>query len=172
MDTESESLIVTRPEGEWVGRVLPGLDLVLHLGGAATRGALAIAEVQFDVGVMIPPHLHRREDEYSMVVEGEIGVRSGDREVVVGPGCCVAKPRGYLHSIWNAGKVPARTIEVISPGGLEEYFSALSALAAAGPPDVAEVGELAARFALEFSDPEWLPGIVDRFDLTAPPARP
>ena len=55
------------------------------------------------------------EDEYSIVMEDEIGIRSGDREVVVGPGCYVAKPRGNLHAIWNAGRVPARTIEVISP---------------------------------------------------------
>jgi mannose-6-phosphate isomerase-like protein (cupin superfamily) len=171
MDTSPSQLAVTRPDEGWTGRLLPGLDVVLQLAGVATGGAVAMVELQFDVGVLIPPHLHRREDEYSIVIEGEIGIRSGDREVVVGPGCYVAKPRGYLHAIWNAGKAPARTIEVISPAGLEEYFRGLSGLAASGPPDVAEVGELAGRFELEFAQPDWLPDILHRFDLTPPPAR-
>src|SRR5690349_16581520 len=118
MDLSPAPLTVTRQDEGWTGRLLPGLDVVLQLAGAATGGAIAVVELQFDVGVLIPPHLHKREDEYSIVVDGQIGVRSGDREVVVGPGCYVAKPRGYLHAIWNAGKTPARTIEVLSPAGL------------------------------------------------------
>ena len=164
-------LTVMRHGEGWTGRLLPGLGVALKIAGADTDGALTIVELAFDVGVLIPPHLHRREDEYSFVLEGEIGVRSGDREVVVGPGCYVAKPRGHLHAIWNAGKVPARTLEVISPAGLDGYFRGLSELAASGPPEVAEVGELAQRFELEFGQPEWLPGLLDRFDLTPPPAR-
>jgi mannose-6-phosphate isomerase-like protein (cupin superfamily) len=67
----------------------------------------------------VPPHLHTREDEYSIVTEGQIGFRSGDREVVLGPGGYITKPRGELHTMWNAGPEPARMIEVISPAGFE-----------------------------------------------------
>jgi mannose-6-phosphate isomerase-like protein (cupin superfamily) len=172
MDTSAAvPLTVTRPDEGWTGGLVPGLGVVLKVAGPDTGGAITIVELQFDVGVLIPPHLHRREDEYSIVVEGEIGVRSGDREVVVGPGCYVAKPRSFVHAIWNAGKTPARTIEVISPAGFEEYFRGLSDLAASGRPGVADVVELAGRFELEFAQPEWLPELVNRFHLTPPPAR-
>jgi len=32
----------------------------------------------------VTPHTHTRDDEYSIVTEGQIGFRSGDREVVLG----------------------------------------------------------------------------------------
>jgi len=79
------------------------------LWGEDTGGALAIVEHPFKVGALVAPHLHTREDEYSIVTEGEIGFRSGDREVVLGPGGYITKPRGELHAMWNAGPVPARS---------------------------------------------------------------
>ena len=72
-------------------------------------------EHPFPVGALVTPHLHTREDGYSIVTEGEIGFRSGDREVVLGPGGYLTKPRGELHAMWHAGAVPARMIEIISP---------------------------------------------------------
>ena len=118
-----------------------------------------------------PPHLHTREDEFSIVTEGEIGFRSGDREVVLGPGGYITKPRGELHSMWNAGDIPARMIEVISPGGFEHFFREMTELAAAGPPPFADVQELGAKYGLEFGEPEWLPDIIGRYGLTPPPRR-
>jgi len=34
----------------------------------------------------------------------------------------ITKPRGQMHAMWNAGTVPGRIIEVITPGGFESYF--------------------------------------------------
>ncbi len=83
---------------------------------------MSIVEHPFPVGALVPPHLHTREDEYSIVTEGEIGFRSGDTEVVLGAGGYIVKPRHELHTMWNAGPVPARMIEVISPAGFEHFF--------------------------------------------------
>ena len=95
---------------------------MFKLWGHDTGGALSIVEHPFPVGALVPPHLHTREDEYSIVTEGEIGFRSGDREVVLGPGGYITKPRGELHAMWNAGTTPARMIEIISPAGFEHFF--------------------------------------------------
>jgi uncharacterized cupin superfamily protein len=95
---------------------------------------------RFPVGALVPPNLHTREDEYSIVTEGEIGFRSGDREAVLGAGGYITKPRGEMHAMWNAGDVPARMIEIISPAGFENFFYELSELVAAGPPDIAQIG--------------------------------
>ena len=50
-------------------------DIGVHfkLWGEDTGGALAIVEHPFPVGALVAPHLHTREDEYSIVTEGEIG---------------------------------------------------------------------------------------------------
>jgi uncharacterized cupin superfamily protein len=122
------------------------------------------------VGALVPPHLHTREDEYSIVTEGEIGFRSGDREVVLGAGGYITKPRGELHTMWNAGKVPARMIEIISPAGFEHFFAEVADALADGPPDPDDVAGLAERYGLQMSEPAWLPDLIGRYGLT-PPSR-
>jgi uncharacterized cupin superfamily protein len=117
----------------------------------------------------VPPHLHTREDEYSIVTEGQIGFRSGDREVVLGAGGYITKPRGELHTMWNAGGVPARMIEVISPAGFENFFREMADMVASGPPQFPDVAALAERYGLQFGRPEWLPDLISRYDLTPPP---
>ena len=57
-----------------------------------------------------------------------MGALFGDEEVVAGPGDLVFKPRDEWHTFWNAGETPARLLEIISPGGLEELFRWLDQL--------------------------------------------
>ena len=102
----------------WLGTI----GVVFKLWSADTGGAVSVVEHPFPVGALVPPHLHTREDEFSIVTEGEIGFRSGDREAVLGAGGYITKPRGELHTMWNAGTTPARMIEIISPGGFEGFF--------------------------------------------------
>ena len=129
-----------------------------------------MVEHPFPVGALVPPHIHTLEDEFSIVTEGEIGFRSGDREVVLGPGGYITKPRGELHTMWNAGKVPARMIEIISPAGFELFFQAVADVMDSGaPPDPAAVGALLAEYGLEFGEPPWLPDLIARYGLNPPP---
>lgn len=51
---------------------------------------------------LMPPHRHTREDEISYVVAGEVGFRSDGRDVLLAAGGYIVKPRGELHSMWNA----------------------------------------------------------------------
>jgi hypothetical protein len=39
----------------------------------------------------------------------------------------------------------------------------------AGPPQPSAVMALAGRYGLQFSQPDWLPGLIARYDLTPPP---
>jgi hypothetical protein len=48
--------------------------------------------------LVTPPHRHSREDETSIVLEGQIGFRSDDAEVVPGPSGYITKPRGQTHA--------------------------------------------------------------------------
>jgi len=154
-------LTVVRPDEGREG-FLGSIGVVFKLDGTATGGALAIVEHPFPVGALVPPHRHTREDEYSIVTEGEIGFRSGDREVVLGPGGYITKPRGELHAMWNAGRSPARMIEVISPAGFENFFRRLVDLQSAGPPSIDAITDLAAEHGLQFDDADWLPDVVSR----------
>ena len=146
---------------------LGSIGVVFKLWGADTAGAVSVVEHPFPVGACVPPHIHTREDEFSIVTAGEIGFRSGDTEVVLGGGYIV-KPRHELHTMWNAGKVPARMIEIISPAGFEEFFRDVVDLTDAGPPDPAALMPLAERYGLQFGEAPWLPDLVARYDLISP----
>ena len=168
---EAPPLTVVPPGQGDVGGLVPGLGVVWKLEGGDTNGMVSVVEHPFDVGVLVPPHIHHREDEYSIVTEGEIGFRSGDREVVLGAGGYITKPRGEVHAMWNAGDVPARMIEIISPAGFERFFRELSERVAAGPPSPDDLAEIADRYGLELASPPWLPDVIQRYGLTPPPGR-
>jgi len=127
-------LTVVQP-GAGAHGTLGTIGVVFKLWGHDTGGALSIVDHPFPAGALVPPHTHTREGEYSIVAEGQIGFRSGDREVVLGPGGYITKPRGERHTMWNAGPVPARMIEIISPAGFEHFFRELADLTADGPPE-------------------------------------
>jgi mannose-6-phosphate isomerase-like protein (cupin superfamily) len=62
-----------------------------------------------------PLHLHRSEDEAWYVLEGRLGFRVGDDEIVASAGDAVLVPRGTAHTYWNAGNDPARYLLVMGP---------------------------------------------------------
>ena len=164
---QDPSLTVVQPGGGTEGS-LGSIGVAFKLWGQDTGGALSIVEHPFPVGALVPPHMHTREDEYSIVTEGEIGFRSGDREVVLGPGGYITKPRGEMHTMWNAGQSPARMIEVISPAGFENCFREMADMVADGPPQFPAIAALAGRYGLEFGQPDWLPDLISRYGLTPP----
>jgi len=164
--TDPPPLTVVLP-GEGRSERLGGFGVDFKLWGHQTGGAMSVVEHPFAVGTLVSPHLHTREDEYSIVTEGEIGFRSGDREVVLGPGGYIAKPRGELHAMWNAGSTPARMIEIITPAGFEHFFREICEMVAAGPPTAGDAKAIADRYGLRFEEPDWLPDIIARYGLDA-----
>ena len=112
-----------------------------------------------------PLHRHSREDEYSYVLEGRMGALLGDDVVYAEAGDLVHKPRNQWHTFWNAGDVPCRILEIISPGGFEAFFAEMADAIAAGPPEPAAMAALQARYGIEF-DLESIPGLCERFGLT------
>ncbi|GAA4586245.1 cupin domain-containing protein [Planotetraspora phitsanulokensis] len=154
---------------------IPGFGVVFKLYSPGNGAEVAIVEHPFAVGTITPPHLHTREDEHSIVLEGQIGFRSEADEVVLGPGGYITKPRGQMHAMWNAGTTPGRIIEVITPGGFENYFRELSELlnSVEATPGVnvretPEFAELARRYGLTHGRPDWYDDVVVRYGLTSP----
>lgn len=168
MTTTPPPLTVLQP-GQGSSGNLGTIGVDFKLWGEDTGGAVSVVEHPFPVGALVPPHLHTLEDEYSIVTEGAIGFRSGEREVVLEEGGYITKPRGEMHAMWNAGSTPARMIEIISPSGFENFFQELSDLLSSGPPSEGDVLALADKYGLQFGQPEWVPDIIRRYGLTTPP---
>jgi quercetin dioxygenase-like cupin family protein len=171
--TNAPAVKVVSPGGGDVAAI-PGFGAVFKLYGRDTGGHVAIVEHPFAIGAITAPHRHTREDEHSIVLEGEIGFRSDADEVVLGPGGYITKPRGQMHATWNAGAVPGRIVEVITPGGFEQYFRDLSDLFTTGRTageslhETPEFAELAERYGLTYGSPDWLDSVLARYGLTPP----
>jgi quercetin dioxygenase-like cupin family protein len=117
-----------------------------------------------------PMHTHTNEDEYSYILEGEVGLQVGDEVVTATPGDLVFKPRGVPHAFWNAGDEPARLLEIISPGGFERYFEELAPLFPAdGPPDFAGIAAVQERYGLTM-DPGSIEPLIREHGLRPPGA--
>jgi quercetin dioxygenase-like cupin family protein len=168
--TAATKVHVVQPGTGRVGDLGPGIGVVFKIDGQDTGGAVSIVEHPFEVGALVPPHVHTREDEISIVLDGQIGFRSEDDEVVLASGGYIVKPRGQVHAMWNAGSTPARMIEVITPAGFERFFMELADKNETGPVDLPVLAELAQRYELPFAEPEWLPDLIARYGLTPPGA--
>lgn len=142
------------------------LGAVLVLPSEATAGRIAVVEHPLApraLGALV--HTHRNEDEYSLVLEGTIGVEIGGETLEAGPGAVVLKPRGIPHAFWNPTDEPARLLELIVPGGFEAYFAELGEiLARPGPLDPDGLGAVAARYDLEL-DPGSIPRLAEAHGL-------
>jgi uncharacterized cupin superfamily protein len=154
---DARKLVVNPDEGRAVS--LGGMGVVYKVSGDDTGGAFAVVEHPIEPGRLVLPHVHQHEDEYSYVLEGTIGARVGDQEVVAGPGSYVINPRGLMHTFWNAGPGPARLLEVISPAGFEAYFIEL---AEAGDPNRRQ--ELATKYGVTYSS-EWVRELTSKYNL-------
>jgi uncharacterized cupin superfamily protein len=169
MTTTAPPLTVVQP-GDGKKGYLGSIGVDFKLYGEQTLGAVSIVEHPFPVGALVPLHMHTREDEYSIVLDGEIGFRSGDKEVVLGPGGYITKPRHEMHTMWNAGKVDARMIEIIQPAGFEHFFLGLVDLTSyGGPPDPEALARLAEDHGLVFGDQSTVADLIQRYGLTPPP---
>jgi mannose-6-phosphate isomerase-like protein (cupin superfamily) len=156
-------------EGEGRSVYIGGLEAVFKVFGGNTGGAFSVVEHPVEPRVLAaPPHTHANEDEYSFVVEGEIGVWIDGEEFVAGPGTYVLKPRGVPHAFWNPGPGKARFVEIISPPGFERYFDELAELVYKGADDPdfeASIASLGAKYGLTFHM-ELVPELLERHGLT------
>jgi mannose-6-phosphate isomerase-like protein (cupin superfamily) len=143
---DSRQTLLDGPLGAILLLAEDAFSLVEHPIAARTLGA--------------PVHTHRREDEYSYVLEGRIGVELGGQTLEAAVGSLVRKPRGVPHAFWNPTDAPARILELIVPGGFERYFAELGELLARpGPPDLAALAGVAARYELDM-DPTSIPRLA------------
>jgi uncharacterized cupin superfamily protein len=112
---------------------------------------------------MVHPHVHAHEDEFSYILEDEIGARIGDEMLQATTGSYVLKPRGLPHTFWNATTKPARLLELISPAGFEKYFAELADLLRTGG-GVDQITKLAERYGMELRM-DWVPELCAKFKL-------
>jgi uncharacterized cupin superfamily protein len=140
----------------------------LQLAGAGDTGGVAsfLIHPLAPRALGSPVHTHTNEDEWTYILEGEVGLEVGDKQLLARPGDLVLKPRGIPHAFWNPTDQPARMLEVVTPGGFEKYFEEIGEILASSQPDMAALGAVAARYGLQM-DPASVPRLIAAHALDA-----
>jgi quercetin dioxygenase-like cupin family protein len=101
---------------------------------------VSVLEIRLEPGAGAGPHVHTREDETIVVLEGRLDVEAGERRTL-GAGEAVVLRRGVRHSFANPADEPMRAHFICTPGGLERFFRDVAA--ATSDADVAAAAERA-----------------------------
>ena len=162
----------SRVIGEGAVEFLGSIGVRFLIDGDEAEQRFALVEHPMPPRALASPlHRHHREDEFSFVLEGQIGALLGEFVVTGKPGDLIVKPRNQWHTFWNAADAQARVLEIISPAGFENFFRALAAELRAGPPDPQRIAALSNRYEVDM-DLGSVPGLVERFGVCFPGGPP
>ncbi len=136
----------------------------LLLTAEDTGGRFAIVETRERSGAEPPRHVHNREDEVVVVLEGRVCFYAGGKLLDRPAGTCLYLPRGCEHS-FTVESQEARLLVMVSPPGLEGYYRELSrgpeaedATTAGGMQDIERLVTVAARYGVAITGPSQLDG--------------
>ncbi len=102
-----------------------GLSIRTRVRQTQTNGQFSCVEFAVAPQKMGPaPHLHKELDELMYVLEGTISVMVGEEVYVVQAGGWHLRPRGIVHTFWNATDKPAVGIDCYFLQPFEEYLEA------------------------------------------------
>lgn len=127
----------------------PGHEMIMHISREDLPSHLTLTEVQLAPKSMgAPPHIHKKEEEIFIVVEGTVHFLNDDKEVVAKKGSVASLPRGHFHGFWNPTAKPARLALLIAPGHFEKFFYAVEeALKERAPKSPQEFGAIITELA-------------------------
>ncbi len=167
MDTPTVAPIapVAHQPGEGEAIWFLGVLATIKSSAESSGGRVAVIEHLAPRGPASPLHVHRREDEWFYVIEGELTFWVGGETIAAPAGSFVYGPRDVPHT-FSVSSEQARFLLVAEPAGFEDFMRSLSVpateltLPPAGlaPPDPARLAAVAAEYGIEILGP---PGIPD-----------
>jgi len=124
----------------------------VRLSGEQTAGAFSLTDNLNRRGNGSPVHVHDREDETILVLDGDLRVIVGEDDYAAGPGTVAVLPRCLRHA-YVVTSATARFLTLHTPAGFEQFAAEAGEPAQrltlppppAGPPDQAALAQIAAR---------------------------
>jgi len=107
------------------------LDTLVVEHRCAPEMNTVVLEMTLPVGSAPPLHVHDDLDDTWYILEGQMVVRCGDEELVVGARHWVSMPRGVPHTVRVVGEREARILLVHDNASFRDLIRALSTPATA-----------------------------------------
>jgi quercetin dioxygenase-like cupin family protein len=141
-----------------------GTLVTIKSSAATTDGRVGVIENLAPRGSGSPLHVHRNEDEWFYVTEGELTFSVGGQVMTATAGSFVYGPRNIPHT-FTVTSDQARFLLVVEPAGFESFVRAVGQPApqhvlppaATEPPDIAQLTEAAAQYGVEILGPPGIP---------------
>ena len=150
--------------GEGDARWFLGALGTIKSAAETTDGRVAVLEFRWPQGGGSPLHVHRNEDEWFYVIEGELTIWVGGDVVVAPAGSFVYGPRDIPHT-FLVTSTEARFLMVTEPAPFADFVRAMSEPAQAltlppasvRPPDPERMTAVAAEYGIEILGPPGIP---------------
>ncbi len=160
--TAVNPIALRRDEGEALWFL--GALATIKATAETTDGRVAAVECLAPRGHGSPLHVHRKEDEWFYVVEGELTFWVGGRVIDAPAGSFVYGPRDVAHT-FTVASPEARFLLVTEPAGFEGFMRALAEPAttrtlppeSVQPPHPERMMALAAEYGIEILGPPGIP---------------
>jgi quercetin dioxygenase-like cupin family protein len=166
MNTQTDRAIapIALTAGEGEARWFLGMLVMIKAGHATTGGRTSVLEHIAPQGAGSPLHVHRHEDEWFYVLEGELTFWVDGRIIEAPVGSFVYGPRGIPHT-FTVRSPMAHFLVVSQPGGFDNFMRALSEPgepltlppADRPKPDMERMMALAAEHGIEILGPPGIP---------------
>lgn len=125
-----------------------------------TAGRFAAMELLAPKGFASPFHIHRAEDEFFVVLAGEVRIKHGETVIEAVAGSLAYGPRGVPHA-FRVDSEEARLLLIFGPAGVEGFFrdgGKPARLLGLPPPgeqflDKEALKEIGSRYSQEFVGP-------------------
>lgn len=148
------------------GEALWFLDALatIKASGDATGGRCTVIEFLAPQGHGTPLHVHRREDEWFYVIEGQLMLWVGGQRIEAPAGSFAFAPRDIPHT-FAVTSPTARFLLGAEPGGFDQFVRSLSVPGQARtlppttiqPPAPEQLTAAAARHGIEILGPPGIP---------------
>lgn len=141
-----------------------GSLVIIKSSSETTGGRVGVTENYAPRGSGSPMHVHRREDEWFYVLDGEVTFWVGGQIIKADKGGFVFGPRDIPHTFEVTSNV-ARFLLVVEPAGFEGMIRDVGEPAASltiplppdVPPDPAALAAVAANYGVEITGPAGIP---------------
>lgn len=144
-------------ESVWV----VGIDRATFIAtGEDTGGRYSLAEFYVPPQAGAPAHIHRRENEWFYITDGELSFQMDNQLINATPGTLIYGPKDHAHTFMNLGTNPATMLNVWLPSGIEEFFREIGdpvtltdPFTPPLPPNIPKLLAAAPKYGLEFLPP-------------------